>query len=79
MNKEGSVIKKSKFWAYEIKTRWGTSTVYSNYDPWEVYYNLWDLADKILEAGEITEELFERIGVVLAMKSWFWKSLKVGR
>lgn len=43
----------------------------------EVHYNLWKLADKILEAGEITDELFERIGKVLAKKIWFWESIKV--
>ena len=43
----------------------------------EVHYNLRKLADKILEAGEITDELFKMIGKVLAKKVWFWESIKV--
>ena len=34
----------------------------------EVHINLWVLAGEILEVGEITDELFKKIGKALAMK-----------
>lgn len=41
----------------------------------KVHYNLWALADEILEAGEITEVLFKKIGKALVEKIWFWESI----
>lgn len=35
---------------------------------WVLYSNLWDLAGSILEAGEITDELFKRTGEMLTKK-----------
>ena len=77
MNKKESIVRKSKFWAYKVKTNWGTHTLYTNYDPRSSYYNLWHLADSILAAGEISDVLFKRIGEVLAKRIWFWKSIGV--
>ena len=43
----------------------------------ETLYNLWLLADEILEIGEITDVLFKKIGKALVAKIWFWESLGV--
>lgn len=77
MDKKETIVRKSKFWVHEVKTNWGTGIAYTNYDPRSSYYNLWNLADSILVAGEITDELFKRIGEVLAKKALFWESIGV--
>jgi F0F1-type ATP synthase delta subunit len=46
-------------------------------ESWMVYHSLNNLVAEILRAEEITDELFKRIGEVLARKVWFWKDVKV--
>ena len=48
------------------------------YDSLAAHYNLWNLANEILAAGEITDDLFKRIGEELANKILLWRSIEAG-
>jgi len=41
-----------------------------------VHYDLWNLANEILETGEITDELFKRIGAALVNKMCLYGSIE---
>lgn len=67
-------MNKKEFAEWKLKA----SVTVLAYDSLAVHYNLWNLANEILAAGEITDDLFKRIGEELANKILLWRSIKAG-